>query len=73
MKNTCGACGMVFSGLSGFDEHRTGNYVDIGPDYGRRCRSAVEMAERGYVEREGVWKKPMDERRLEQLRTMRHG
>lgn len=48
----CAACGEWFSGLSGFDDHRTGPH-----DTGRRCRTPDEIEARGYVKDDSVWKR----------------
>lgn len=65
---TCAVCGMTFGGLSGFDAHRTGAFIDRHPDYGRRCRSAAEMEAKGYrQDSRGRWGKPMAEETRERL------
>lgn len=56
---TCTGCGMQFGGISGFKKHRTGVYEDDHPYYGRRCRTAEEMAKFGYVEKDGKMIVPM--------------
>ena len=50
---------MRFGGITGFDKHRVGVYVDDHPHYGRRCRTAEEMAKFGYVEKGGKMVQPM--------------
>lgn len=54
----CGACGRVFSSLTAFDAHRTGDYRDDPPSYGRRCRSDAELTDRGLHLSDGVWRFP---------------
>jgi hypothetical protein len=48
----CGACGQWFGGLTGFDMHRVGDYDN------RRCLTPKEIVARGYVIRDGMWRKP---------------
>lgn len=48
----CMECGSFFSGTTGFDDHRTGPHDDR-----RRCRTAREIEERGYINVDGVWKR----------------
>lgn len=43
----CARCGKYFGGLSGFEMHRVGRFVDVHPDYGRRCLSDEEMVSKG--------------------------
>lgn len=71
MKTECRACGRVFGGLTGFDDHRAGAYVDTPPDYGRYCRSDADMEARGYHEVGGVWKKQLEESELLRLQSMK--
>lgn len=54
----CGACARVFSSTTGFDDHRTGDYRDSPPNYGRRCRSDAELTDRGLMLADGVWRYP---------------
>ena len=56
MKSECRACGKIFGGLTGFDTHRVGRYIQSGPDYGRRCLTDQELNNIGYTVRESVWK-----------------
>lgn len=51
----CGACGLVFAGVSVFDLHRTGEYDQVGPDYGRRCLTDAEMVSVGMKWNGVVW------------------
>lgn len=54
----CAACERVFSSTTSFDAHRTGDYKDAPPDYGRRCRSDAELTARGLMLADGVWRYP---------------
>lgn len=46
----CQACGLVFTGVAGFDAHRTG------PWEARRCLTTDELREKGYEPNEhGRW------------------
>lgn len=52
----CAGCWQTFASLSGFDDHRTGQYQNTPPLYGRRCRTPAELMERGFtVGRDGLW------------------
>lgn len=52
----CASCWQTFASLSGFDDHRTGQYQNTPPHYGRRCRTPVELEERGYtLKNDGCW------------------
>ena len=56
MKSLCRTCGETFGGLLGFEKHRVGEFNNKPPNYGRRCLSPWEMAEKGMVKSEkGVW------------------
>ena len=67
---TCSACGATFGGLTGFDDHRTGQYLDRHPDYGRRCMSGTEMGAKGYrQDAAGLWRQPMDPETAAKLRA----
>lgn len=57
--NVCGACGLVFSSLSGFDAHRVGKHaysysegVKMEPlrEDGRRCLSVDELERAGFAQ-----------------------
>ena len=53
MKCQCSKCGAFFGGVTAFDMHRVGDY---NPGAGRRCRTAVEMAQRGlFRDDTGKW------------------
>lgn len=55
----CVSCKMKFSGLTGFDAHRTGKHSESeGPDR-RRCRTPEEMRVLGYELKNDIWKMPM--------------
>lgn len=60
-RSQCGACGRVFSSTAAFDSHRTGDYRDAPPDYGRRCRNDAEISDRGLMMADGVWRFPPPE------------
>jgi hypothetical protein len=48
----CAECKCFFSGTTGFDFHR------IGPHDGqRRCMTPAELEAKGYIERDGVWRR----------------
>lgn len=51
----CRSCRQKFSGLTTFDDHRTGKYVGIHPDYGCRCRTIDEMTARGLRFKNDRW------------------
>lgn len=77
--NLCRSCNQDFTSREGFDRHRLGNYGpgdytgepgDWMPELGRRCLSAVEMAERGWEQNErGAWFDP--DRALRAARAFR--
>ena len=48
----CSVCDKFFSGITGFDLHRTGPY-----DGERRCLSAAELEAKKYIEVDGVWQR----------------
>ena len=50
----CRACGLVFKGVSGFEAHRVGPYVD------RRCKTKGELLDGGYApDANGRWRIPL--------------
>lgn len=60
MKMQCAACGKRFSGLSGFNTHRRGEYTNTPPDYGRRCLDSSALEARGFrPNARGVWVRPL--------------
>jgi hypothetical protein len=48
----CSVCCRIFGGVGGFDKHR----------YYGQCRDPEPL---GYVERDGVWREPMDHEKVE--------
>ena len=61
-RSTCCGCGLVFTGLTSFDMHRTGYFskpikgTNRYATHGRRCLSVQEMIEKGMVQSaKGVW------------------
>ena len=67
----CTGCGMKFGGVSGFDAHRIGIYVDEHPHYGRHCKTREEMESMGYVEKNGKMILPMSDEDLAKFRAMK--
>ena len=66
----CHACGKLFGGTAGFDDHRIGKFVDEHPSYGRRCSEGSELKELGYRLVDGIWKKPLAPDVIEKLRKL---
>lgn len=66
--NQCGACGLDFTSLSGFDSHRVGKHgysysqgVKMEPlrEDGRRCLTPAELTDRGMTQNaRGRWTLP---------------
>ena len=55
----CPRCFQTFASERGFNTHRTGDYRNDPPDYGRRCRTPVELEARGFVlKNDGCWHSP---------------
>ena len=63
----CGACGLFFTSVTSFDEHR------VGPVEDRRCLTPAELIEKGLVLRDDhFWgSPPMDEAARERMRALR--
>jgi len=54
MRNQCGACGLLFGGLTGFDRHRTGAF-----GVNRRCMAPQELEATGMTQGgDGFWRLP---------------
>lgn len=52
----CAACGITFTSVTGFDDHRYGSHEHDT----RRCRTPEQMQERGYEPNDaGHWRKPL--------------
>jgi hypothetical protein len=43
----CSACGLMFTGESSFDEHRTGQYAGPTKENSRRCLTPAELTKIG--------------------------
>jgi hypothetical protein len=54
----CGVCHETFGGLRSFNRHRTGNLGH------RTCMAPDELA---LIERNGVWREPIDESSLNRM------
>lgn len=55
-KARCGVCAEYFNSPAAFDKHRTGEYTQRSPGYGRRCLSPEEMLLKGMVKTvAGYW------------------
>jgi len=54
----CTVCGLTFKSDAAFRTHRTGEFAREEQPNTRRCLTAAEMADKGLVECEGVWKRP---------------
>jgi hypothetical protein len=69
---SCSACGKIFGGLTGFEAHRVGKYLDRHPDYGRRCLTPDEFRAKGYAQDvRGVWREPASDEDREVLAKLR--
>jgi len=65
----CSVCHRTFGGISGFDRHRKSkNQAD--PDSDRYCLDPTTF---GYVEREQVWREPMDQDKIAKFVARVHG
>lgn len=60
MRNQCGACGLLFGGLTGFDRHRTGAFSAAGAaGVNRRCMTPQELEPAGMTQGgDGFWRLP---------------
>ena len=67
----CSSCGAKFSSLVLFDWHRTGDYTNEHPHYGRSCRDDQQLLNRGAKNVNGVWKMPMTESQAASLETLK--
>lgn len=54
----CSVCHVTFGGVSLFDDHR-------------KAGECVEPASLGMVERDGIWRRPIDDADLERVRAFR--
>lgn len=55
----CAGCWQTFSGEQAFNAHRTGEYRNDPPFYGRRCRTPIELEQQGFVlKNDGLWHSP---------------
>lgn len=62
----CTVCHRTFGGVSGFDRHRhkrRGN-----PEVGSMA-TCIDPGAFGYVERDGVWREPMDHNKVAMFRN----
>ena len=55
--NKCVKCGLNFRSVSGFDEHRVGDFKNWGAN--RRCLGTEELTNIGMVEIDAAWRRPM--------------
>lgn len=54
----CTICHRTFGGVTGFDQHR----------HNGACHNPINL---GMIERDGIWRNPMEEHAAERLRKMR--
>jgi hypothetical protein len=52
----CPTCHRHFGGVTGFDKHRSNNHC-------------LDPGAFGYVERDGIWREPMDQERVAAFRA----
>lgn len=66
----CTVCGRTFGGVTGFDKHRfkTGAGRFRGP-----MAICLDPGSFGYVERDGVWREPMDHKKVAMFRARIEG
>jgi len=64
--NKCVKCGLNFRSVSGFDEHRVGDFKNWGAN--RRCLGTEELTNIGMVEIDAAWRRPMSPDLVAELR-----
>lgn len=61
----CTVCHRTFGGVSGFDKHRHKlRHKETGP-----MATCLDPGAFGYVERDGIWREPMDHAKVAQFRA----
>ena len=69
---TCTACRLKFKSESLFNKHRVGKYIDVPPDYGRKCLSVTEIINKGLIVTDGVVSQnPNDPTYIRQLESLK--
>ncbi len=65
----CKTCHRTFGGVTGFDQHRHKlGHRQVGP-----MAICLDPGSFGYVERDGVWREPMDHQKVALFNSRVHG